>query len=192
MRFNRAPHPCQALAPFCLTRQLYIHADLATRAAIFLLPILAFVACVHFRLQPFRCILPRRRQEKGKVSDSIIEARRKCARIKRAIPGEREGLSPCQTLLRLQRGKVSLSPSCEWQRMNEFQNHITNRPMITYLPVNCGYEFAVVHRLSRLDIQAPLSCLSWSRSRLPENRTPIKQKRPASSARRHTTSTNCS
>lgn len=46
--------------------------------------------------------------------------------------------------------------------------------------VNRACEFAVVHRPSRLDIQAPLSCLSWSRSRLPENTTPIKQIRPAS------------
>lgn len=50
------------------------------------------------------------------------------------------------------------------------------------LPVNRLCKFAVVHRPSRLDIQVPLSCLSRSRSRLPENKTPIKQTRPASTA----------
>lgn len=128
VRLNRAPDPCQTPAPLWLTRPLYIHTDLATRAAIFCYPSEPLWRAHTYDYNPSAGLYPSwwfAREEKGRVrlhnrrptrpDSSLINA---CSQ---SAAGSIGGKAPfCQTLLHLKHGKVSLSPS-DCQRMNEFK-----------------------------------------------------------------------
>lgn len=106
VRLNRAPDSCQALAPFWLTRQLYIHTHLAPRAAIFFVThrSLCGVRTLTTTTHPlYPSSWYRRKRERTRLHN------RNCGRITPAIKAERTSLPFCQTLLHLQQGKVSLS-----------------------------------------------------------------------------------